>query len=182
VRILQLRTDSDPESLGGARRQVRDAATKAGLAPEAARNLEVAVGEALANVHQHAYASHDGPVSVEVLTATGGLTVVVSDEGQATTAPVIPATLPSPSTAGGRGLYLVQRLVDDVEIGVNSAGHGVTVRMTARLQSGVAQPSGSHGGVERLPAQLRVEESPPASNDEPDTDVDQPGTPEKEAH
>jgi anti-sigma regulatory factor (Ser/Thr protein kinase) len=131
--ILQLRTDSHPESLGHARRQVRDTVVEAGLAADAARNLEIAVGELLANVYQHAYPGRIGPVFVEVLTAPEVVMVTVRDEGAGSVPPAIPATLPPGSARGGRGLYLVERLVDACEITVNPAGHGVSARVTARL-------------------------------------------------
>jgi serine/threonine-protein kinase RsbW len=154
VRILELRTDSRPESLGAARRQVRDAVANAGLALEAARNLEVAAGEVLANIHQHAYRNRSGPVSVEVVAAPDAVTVVVRDEGQATTPPAIPSALPSGSTGGGRGLYLVERLVDEVAIAVNPGGHGLTVRVTAHLQRGVRAQAGGSQAVDSRPAPL----------------------------
>lgn len=134
MRILGLQTDSHPDSLSDARRRVRDAVVEAGLHLEPARNLEVAVGEVLSNVYQHAYARGVGPVFVEVHTSPGAFVVVVRDEGRTTSAPVIPETLPSRSTPGGRGLYLVEHLVDDVEIRVNPGGHGVAVRMTTRAR------------------------------------------------
>jgi serine/threonine-protein kinase RsbW len=185
VRILELRTDNHPDSLGHARRQVRDAVTEAGLSLDAARNLEIAVGEILANTCQHAYAGRAGPVSVEILSGPGALTVVVTDEGQATTAPAVPPMLPSGSSTGGRGLYLVRRLVDEIEIHINPAGHGVTVRMTVRMTKGVqstaAGPSGGHGVIDELPAALSVEEAPPATDQASEKETDGPGTP-KDGH
>jgi serine/threonine-protein kinase RsbW len=137
VRILELHIDSQPESLGEARRQVRDVMGRVGLDVDAARDMEVAVGEALSNIYQHAYTGGIGPVLVEVLAVGTALTVVVRDEGEATAVPEIPQTLPPRTSRGGRGLYMVGRLVDDVEMAMNPAGHGVTVRMTARLETPV---------------------------------------------
>jgi anti-sigma regulatory factor (Ser/Thr protein kinase) len=125
--------DSSPTSLGDARRQVRDAAVQAGMPIDDARNLEVAVGEALANVHHHAYTSRVGPVFIEMLATDTALVVHVIDNGRATAAPAIPDTLPGRTMPGGRGLYLIKHLVDDVDITVNAGGHGVAVRMTTRL-------------------------------------------------
>lgn len=135
MRILELQTDSHPESLGDARRRVRDAMTRAGLDQEAARDMEVAVGEALSNVYQHAYPGGIGPVSVEVVVVPTALTVVVRDEGDATAAPVIPRRLPPRTNTGGRGLYMIGCLADQVEMQVNPEGHGVTVRITARPEA-----------------------------------------------
>jgi len=105
----------------------------AGLAVDSVTAMEVAVGEALSNCYRHAYASGSGPVSVDVITTVDGLTVVVRDKGSATVAPAIPSVLPSRTASGGRGLYMVCQLADDVQIDVNESGHGITVRMTARL-------------------------------------------------
>jgi serine/threonine-protein kinase RsbW len=136
VLVLQVQTDSHPDSLGDARRQVRGAMLEAGLEGETAAMMEVAVGEALSNVYRHAYASASGPVWVEVLTSESALTVVVRDAGAATVSPAIPPVLPGRTAAGGRGLYLVKRLTDHVDIGLNESGHGVTVRMTTRFRAG----------------------------------------------
>jgi hypothetical protein len=67
--------------------------------------------------------------------------VEVRDDGHAKVAPRIPDALPSASAGGGRGLYLVKRLVDQVELGVGTGGHGVTVRMTSNLQPAADQSS-----------------------------------------
>jgi anti-sigma regulatory factor (Ser/Thr protein kinase) len=146
MRILELHTNSHPESLAGARREVRDAMTGAGVGADTVRDMELAVGEVLANVHAHAYGSGVGPVSIEVATTDAELTVTVCDEGGATEPPTIPRTLPSWTRHGGRGLYMASRLAEDVEIRVNSAGHGVMVRMKARLRPSAKPASRGAGG------------------------------------
>lgn len=144
MRILELRTDSHSGSLGDARRWVRDTMARAGLGIDAARDMEVAVGEALSNVCQHAYTGGVGPVFVEVLTSSHDITVVVRDEGMVTAAPVIPRTLPPRTNTGGRGLYMIGRLVDDVAMHVPPGGHGLTVKLTARLEAPLPpSPSGA---------------------------------------
>lgn len=145
VRILDVHTDSRPESLGSARRQVRDAMTRAGLGVETARDMEVAVGEALSNVYQHAYTGGIGAVSVEVIATATAITVVVRDDGDATAAPEIPRRLPPRTSPGGRGLYMMGRLADDVELRVNPAGHGVTARIRARLKTPLRTARGREG-------------------------------------
>jgi serine/threonine-protein kinase RsbW len=136
MRILQFASDSHPYSLRKARRRVHSALLQAGLSLEVARDMEVAVGEALANVHQHAYDGGDGPVSVTVFRSDGGLTAVIDDNGRATVAPPVPSVPPPPTDVRGRGLYMMGRLVDEIAISMNPAGHGLTVRMTARLNDG----------------------------------------------
>jgi anti-sigma regulatory factor (Ser/Thr protein kinase) len=134
MRILQFASDSHPYSLRKARRRVHSALLQAGLSIEVARDMEVAVGEALANVHQHAYDGGAGPVSVTVFRSDGGLTAEVNDNGRATAAPLVPSVPPPSTDIRGRGLYMMGRLVDDVAICLNPAGHGLTVRMTTRLK------------------------------------------------
>jgi serine/threonine-protein kinase RsbW len=152
VNIIHIDTDSHPAALSDARRRVREAMIRAGIRVEVAQEMEVAVGEALSNVHRHAYKNRVGPVSVEVLRTAEAVTVAVADQGGATVAPAVPSTLPARTDQGGRGLYVVGRLVDDVEIQVNRAGHGITVRMTERLEGkgGEPPPEPAQTGSARL--------------------------------
>ncbi len=148
MRVLDLHTDSHPESLGEARRRVLGAITGTGLYMDAAQNMEIAVGEALSNIYRHAYAGGIGPVFVEVTTGTGAVSVLVRDEGRATEPPMIPRRLRPRSNVGGRGLYLISRLADDVTVSINQTGHGVTVRITAYREvpvKGTLRGGGSTG-------------------------------------
>jgi anti-sigma regulatory factor (Ser/Thr protein kinase) len=92
--------------------------------------MEIAVGELLSNVHRHAYPSTTGPVFVEVFHTYRTVTVIIIDKGRVTAAPRIPATLPDQNGVTGRGLYLVQRLADELQLAVNHRGHGLCVRAT----------------------------------------------------
>jgi hypothetical protein len=92
--------------------------------------MEVAVGEILSNTHVHAYSSRVGPVFVDVFQLQRTVSVVVIDMGDAVVAPVVPRKLPSYTRRGGRGLYLANRLSDEMECTVNRVGHGLTVRVT----------------------------------------------------
>jgi anti-sigma regulatory factor (Ser/Thr protein kinase) len=92
VRILQFHTDSHPYLLGKARWYIRNALIQTGFNVDVVRPVEIAVGEVLTNTYRHGYDAGVGPV-------------------------------PSPRTQyGGRGLYMVGRLVDDVAISVNPRG------------------------------------------------------------
>lgn len=134
MRILQFHTDSDPYSLGKARRHVRNTLVQAGFGVEVVRDVEAAVGEALANVHDHAYDGGAGPVSITVFRSDGRLTVVINDNGRAIVAPSVPHVPPPSTSLRGRGLYMVGHLMDEVAIVVNPSGHGLAVRMTTRLK------------------------------------------------
>ncbi len=141
MRIFNLQTDSRPELLGYMRRQIREAIMRAGVGADAAATMEVAVGEVLANTYLHAYQRGAGPVFVEVAALPDAVTIVIRDEGLATVPPAIPLDLPPVSSHGGRGLFLAGRLADDIEVRVNPAGHGVTVRLAVRLAAAAPERS-----------------------------------------
>jgi anti-sigma regulatory factor (Ser/Thr protein kinase) len=141
VRILQFHTDSHPYSLGKARRYIRNALIQTGLNVDVVRRVEIAVGEVLTNTYRHGYDAGVGPVSIKVFRNGEGLMVVVQDSGRATAAPSVPRVPPPRTEYGGRGLYMVGRLVDDVAISVNPRGHGLTVQMTVRLDEQEARAS-----------------------------------------
>jgi anti-sigma regulatory factor (Ser/Thr protein kinase) len=105
--------------------------------------MDVAAGEVLSNTYSHAYYSGIGRVFVEVFQIQRSATVVVVDMGDAVVAPVIPNTLPYPTRTGGRGLYLVSHLCDQVMFAVNRVGHGLTVRMTRWFEDAPVWPGQS---------------------------------------
>jgi anti-sigma regulatory factor (Ser/Thr protein kinase) len=94
----------------------------------------LAAGEALSNTYTHTYNGTAGPVEIQVDQTGSHVIVSVIDKGQATIPPVVPDTLPSAALIGGRGLYLMRRLFDDVAISVNPTGHGLVVQMTRRVR------------------------------------------------
>lgn len=127
-------TDSTPVSLRRVRRRIVQKLVEAGLAADAAREMEIAAGEALSNVYRHAYPSRIGLVFVDVFHANGSAGVTIMDLGVATTAAEIPSSLPSGLQPDGRGLYLMRLFADDVQIRVNHVGHGLAVTITKSLK------------------------------------------------
>jgi serine/threonine-protein kinase RsbW len=110
--------------------RVLEAVRDAGLTQEQRENLAVAVAEALSNAALHG--NKLGPRRVVRVTvavpARGGAVVEVTDSGKgfdlATLSdPTDPARVLMP---GGRGVFLMKRLVDQLEY--NAAGN--TVRLT----------------------------------------------------
>lgn len=133
--LWQLTTQSDLVALRDVRRKVRDVMLRAGLRADAVADMEVAVGEVLSNACRHAYQGEVGPVSVAFSRHPHRVSVLITDRGSATEAPEIPGELPPEIRDGGRGLYLVARLADDVRIRVNRTGYGLKVRLTKRLRT-----------------------------------------------
>ncbi|MCU1668647.1 MAG: multi-sensor signal transduction histidine kinase [Blastococcus sp.] len=131
---LHERLPADPARLAGVRRAVRAWAVQAALPEDTADDLQLALGEALANAVEHAYAAN-GPGECEYSAtreADGSVRVRVQDAG---------AWRPPPSDKGhrGRGLELIHALALDVQVtSAPAIGFGTTVAF--RLAPGDAGP------------------------------------------
>ncbi|WBB69942.1 ATP-binding protein [Micromonospora sp. WMMD812] len=108
------------------RHRVTDAALSAGLAPDHAEQFTIAVNEAVINAIQHGGGSAD----VTVTSGPDRVVVAVHDQGGGIPDHVSPQ-LPSPETLGGRGLWLVQQLCDDVTFHTSATGTVVTLSAAA---------------------------------------------------
>jgi anti-sigma regulatory factor (Ser/Thr protein kinase) len=121
-----------------ARKAVVAVVAASGSDAAALADVEIAVGEALANAHRHAYGGAPGRIEIDVagrrITDQAIVwTVSVHDHGTAVTPPPVPEAL-SRGTVGQRGLYLISRLMDRVTIIVNpSTGYGVSITMEKTL-------------------------------------------------
>jgi anti-anti-sigma factor len=118
---LQQRLPADPAQLAGVRRRVAAWAVATGLPEDVIDDLQLALGEALANSVEHAYAARGaGECAFEVARQPDGeVRVLVRDEG---------AWRPPPADRGfrGRGLELISALAEDVEV-THGPGPGTTV-------------------------------------------------------
>ncbi len=141
---LSARLPADPSRLSGVRRVVMAWATAMGLPWETAEDLQLALGEALANAVEHAY-SGGGPGECEyrvARAADGSVDVEVIDTG---------TWRPPPADRGfrGRGLELISALAQDVEITHGpdgSAAGGTRVRFRFPAETGedaAAAPAGA---------------------------------------
>ncbi|OPH59392.1 anti-sigma B factor RsbW [Paenibacillus ferrarius] len=114
-------------------------ATKAGFSFEDIEDMKVAVAEACNNAILHAYDDQIGTVEVQFEHSEGYLRISVKDEGNSfnyvQTDPD-EATLHhksiSEATVGGLGLFLMQALMDDVQVRTNS-GKGTEVILLKHL-------------------------------------------------
>ena len=137
---LTLRTDTDVRRLRMARRMLAAMIATSGASRHSAFELEVAVGEALANAHRHAYGGQSGPLQIEisaqrVVESKLVWTISVHDHGTAVTPPVLPES--SPRHPAGRGLFMIRRLVDQVTIVVNpDTGKGISITLVKTVAIG----------------------------------------------
>jgi anti-sigma regulatory factor (Ser/Thr protein kinase) len=129
-RIVRMRMPSSRTAVAPMIERILDAVQDAGLDQEQQDNLAVAAAEALSNAALHGNklaAGRTVRVTVE-LPAGGGAVVEVTDSGRGFDAakvsdPTDPARVLMP---GGRGVFLMKRLVDRLDY--NAAGN--TVRLT----------------------------------------------------
>jgi anti-anti-sigma factor len=109
---LSARLPADPRRLSAVRRAVTAWTAAAGLPDDTTEDLQLALGEALANAVEHAYAAaaDEGECSYRVAReADGSVRVEVCDSG---------LWRPPPADRGyrGRGLELISALATDVEV------------------------------------------------------------------
>jgi len=114
-RIFPARVDQIPEII----EYVSGCAKMAGLHPKQIVHLQVAIDEVMANICQYAYQKPPGEVLVQiVLGETGKFAVSFIDAG----IPFDPLTAEEPDidadiverNAGGLGIFLVRRIIDEV--------------------------------------------------------------------
>ena len=113
-----------PASVPQVRHGVRAALEPTGIE---AKNVELAVSEAVSNAVQHGYRDFSGAIDVELLLDDSVVEVVVRDQGV--------GPLPHPGSEGaGMGLVLMRSLADRFEL-EGEPGGGTTVRMRFGLPS-----------------------------------------------
>ncbi|GAB7043743.1 MULTISPECIES: ATP-binding protein [Catenuloplanes] len=127
VALLERRFDA--AGVTALRHHVAACAATAGLRGERLDDFVLAVYELLTNAVRHGGGQgrlrlwHDpGSVTCEVVDTGGGFDPVTAER---------PAPPPVPATPGGWGLFLADKLTDDIE--VTSGPRGTTVRVTSAL-------------------------------------------------
>ena len=123
-----------PEEIAQARDLTLEVAAEAGLDLEKANFLAFAVSEVTANALLHGHSAAD----VRVTASAAEVTVEVRDTGSGFRPAPPDQAVPDPHADHGRGLWLVEQLVDVVEI--DTGPGGTTVRLTMHRASGVMEP------------------------------------------
>jgi len=119
---LMMTLPAVPEALITARRALRNWLTEVGAGPEALYDVTLATGEACTNAIEHAYAPGDASFDIEALRGEDDVRVIVRDYGQ---------WRPPRGQNRGRGLKLMETLMDDVKIRRDAAG--TTIELRRRL-------------------------------------------------
>ena len=130
---MRLLLPSRVSSLAEARRFVDRHAVQAGFSPMARDEISLAVTEAVSNaVRYGSPAGEADTVEVSVMQEGPQLIITVRDHGRPFSPP--PPSLPDPAAFAehGRGLFLMQQLMDEVKF---SRDDGTVVRMIKTRQT-----------------------------------------------
>ena len=137
-----------PEILNEVRRAIKIWGTHTGLGTELLSSVLLATYEAMANAAEHAYRDHElGSVAIAIDAADDTLTATVADRGR--------WRQPTTGGFGGRGLLLIEGMVD--ELTLTRGGKGTSVRMTWTISPHPTEPPApdQDTGVEDAQGRLR---------------------------
>jgi FixJ family two-component response regulator/anti-sigma regulatory factor (Ser/Thr protein kinase) len=120
---LALTLPAEPEALITARRALRHWLAEVGVDPEALYDITLAAGEACTNAIEHAYAPGEASFDIEAVRGEDDVTVSVRDYG---------AWREPRGQNRGRGLKLMETLMDDVNVRREPTGTTVELRRALR--------------------------------------------------
>ncbi len=128
---LEATYPSRGESAARMRRTLRGYLSERALDADVVYDVVLAADEAFINAVSHADAA-GGVIRVTACVSDGEAAVEVRDGGGGfQLRPPGPQPFPDVRRAGGRGVFLIERLMD--EVSVSSGQRGTTVRMVRRL-------------------------------------------------
>ncbi|UOE94367.1 anti-sigma B factor RsbW [Alkalihalobacillus sp. LMS39] len=136
--LIEMTVPAKPEYVGVIRLTVSGIANRVGYSYDEIEDIKIAVAEACTNVVDHAY-TQEGLISVSFQIYEDRLEVIVADRGRSfnveqireTMGPINGERSVSELKEGGLGLFLINTLMDKVEI---SEENGVVLVMTKFLQ------------------------------------------------
>ena len=131
---IEITIASHPRWLRLVRQTVLEFAREAGFDARDGDAITLAVGEAVGNVIQHAYEGRsDQNFRLCCRTGDGYLEVEVRDDGRPFDPDEVPDLAPDELRPGGRGLYLIRTIMDEIKYGRD--GEENVVSMRKRLAS-----------------------------------------------
>jgi serine/threonine-protein kinase RsbW len=131
---IRLEIPSEAEYISIVRRAVEGIASRMRFAPSDVEDVKLAVGEACNNAVKHGCPSHHRPFITVICKVTSELLEVEVRNGLAGGEPCPSAVaVPDGSKEGGMGLYIMKKLMDEVDI--NWKNRTASIRMIKRIKS-----------------------------------------------
>ena len=124
---LRLSLPAEPEALGALRRRLARFLHAAGASEQESFEITLTVSEAAGNAIEHAYGPGDATFEIEAALEDGAVVAAVRDFGH---------WRDRRSEQGGRGLRIIQGLMDEVDVATEPGG--TVVRMRRRLGPGAS--------------------------------------------
>ncbi|WP_084031488.1 anti-sigma B factor RsbW [Anaerobacillus arseniciselenatis] len=148
--FIEMKVPAKPEYVGVIRLTISGIANRLGYTYDDIEDIKIAVVEACTNVVNHAYEAEEGQMTIGCGVYEDRLEVMVADRGQSASVDVLkdnvgPISTDKPVTQlkeGGLGLFLIDTLMDKVEI---NNDNGVIIIMTKFLQRGEVEQNA--GGI-----------------------------------
>jgi len=108
-----------------------------GLAPDVIHDVVLAVNEATSNVIRHAHRDRPAtPLHIRCRLLSDGIEIQLLDEGPAFDPGSVPDLDPGEIRVGGRGIYLMRQLMDELTSEQRSEG-GNILRMVKRCSRSI---------------------------------------------
>lgn len=142
--LIEMKVPAKPEYVGVIRLTVSGIANRIGYTYDEIEDIKIAVAEACTNVVEHAY-EQEGLMTVSFHVYSNRLEVIISDSGQSFNmeqlrdklGPIDADKPVSELKEGGLGLFLINSLMDKVEI---TEDNGVILVMTKFLDRDGVEP------------------------------------------
>ena len=126
---IKMEIASNPQYVSVIRLTTSGIANKIGFCLEDIEDIKVAVSEACTNAIKH---SLDNKFSVEYIIFENGLTITIIDSGKGYDVDSIDVPNLEEPKESGLGLFIIQSLMDEVEIKSN-INYGTVIKMTKYL-------------------------------------------------
>ncbi len=131
---LTLTIPSEPRMLSVARAFVEAACQIAKLDKPMTHAVVLASGEAFSNVIRHAHQSNpDAHLQIQCWLSPQSIEICFHDQGEPFDVASVPEMDPTELRIGGRGVYLMRKLMDELKSIPRKQG-GNTLKMVKRLQ------------------------------------------------
>ncbi|MFD9701048.1 SpoIIE family protein phosphatase [Lentzea sp. NPDC059081] len=155
---LRRHLPAEAQELSALRHAATAWADAAGLSDDSVYDLELALGEAAANVVDHAYPSGGGTFDTTLEWTGRGVQVTVTDHGR---------WRPAPADKGdrGRGLTMIRALSDSADLDAGADGTTIRFHVPIASQAGTGTPP------ERGPGEPVSDETAAGLTDSDDSDV-----------